>query len=49
MKVTPMVAWNGSDYSDKANIPSAGLWNVTVQVLKGDHVVAFRKTQLATK
>src|ERR1700688_1089049 len=36
MKVTPTVAWNGSDYSGKANIPSAGLWNVTIQALKGD-------------
>jgi hypothetical protein len=27
MKVTPTIAWNGSDYSGKANIPSAGLWN----------------------
>jgi hypothetical protein len=49
MKVTPTVAWNGSDYSGKASIPSAGLWNVSVQVLKGDRVVATQKTQLAAK
>jgi len=49
MKVTPTVAWNGSDYSGKANIPSAGLWNVTAQVLKGDRVVASEKTQLMAK
>jgi nitrogen fixation protein FixH len=49
MKVTPTVAWNGSDYSGKASIPSAGLWNVSVQVLKGDRVFATQKTQLAAK
>jgi hypothetical protein len=49
MKVTPTVAWNGSEYSGKANIPSAGLWNVTAQVLKGDRVVATQKIQLAAK
>ena len=49
MKVTPTVAWNGSDYSGKASIPSAGLWNVTVQVLKQDRVVASKKIQLAAK
>jgi nitrogen fixation protein FixH len=49
MKVTPTVAWNGSDYSGKASIPSAGLWNVSVQVLKGDRVVASQMTQLAAK
>jgi YtkA-like len=49
MKVTPTVSWNGSDYSGKANIPSAGLWNVTVQVLKQDRVVASKKIQLAAK
>ncbi len=49
MKVTPTVVWNGSDYSGKANLPSAGLWNVTIQVLKQDRVVASQKTQLAAK
>ena len=49
MKVTPTVSWNGSDYSGKANLPSAGLWNVTIQVSKLDHVVASQKTQLAAK
>jgi|SRR5882757_8820527 len=49
MKVSPVVVWNGSDYSGKANVPSAGLWNVTVQVLKQDRVVASKKTQLAAK
>ena len=49
MKVSPVVVWNGSDYSGKANIPSAGLWNVTVQVLKQDRVVASEKKQLAAK
>jgi hypothetical protein len=49
MKVTPTVSWNGSDYSGKANILSAGLWNVTVQVLKQDRVVAAKKIQLAAK
>jgi hypothetical protein len=49
MKVTPTVAWTGSDYSGKANIPSAGMWNVTLQVLQQDRVVASKKTQLAAK
>jgi hypothetical protein len=49
MKVSPAVVWNGSDYSGKANLPSAGLWNVTIQVLKQDHVVASHKTRLAAK
>jgi uncharacterized GH25 family protein len=49
MKVSPAVVWNGSDYSGKANLPSAGIWNVNVQVLKQDHVVATKKTQLAAK
>jgi hypothetical protein len=48
-RVSPVVAWNGSDYSGKANIPSAGLWNVDVQVLKQNHVVASKKAQLVTK
>jgi hypothetical protein len=49
MKVALTVAWNGSDYSGKANIPSAGAWNVTVQVLKQEHVIASEKTQLIAK
>jgi uncharacterized GH25 family protein len=49
MKISPVVVWNGSDYSGKANIPSAGLWNATVQVLKQDRVVASKKTQLEAK
>lgn len=39
MKVMPTVAWNGSNYSGKANIPPSGLWNVTLQVLKADTLV----------
>jgi hypothetical protein len=34
MKVALTVAWNGSDYSGKVNIPSAGQWNVTIKVLR---------------
>jgi YtkA-like len=49
MKVSPVVAWNGSDYSGKANVPSAGLWNVNIQVLKQNVVVASKKTQLMAK
>jgi hypothetical protein len=49
MKVTPTVAWNGSDYSGKANLPSAGVWNVNVQVLKRDREVASKKLQLVAK
>ena len=49
MKVAPTVAWNGSDYSGKANIPSAGQWNVTIQVLRQDHVIASENTKLMAK
>jgi hypothetical protein len=49
MKVSPAVVWNGSDYSGKANLPSAGMWNVSVQVLKQDRVVASKKIQLMAK
>jgi hypothetical protein len=49
MKVSPIVAWNGSDYSGKANIPSAGMWNVTIQVLKQNVVIASKKIQLMAK
>jgi hypothetical protein len=49
MKVALTVAWNGSDYSGKANIPSAGTWNVTVQVLKQDRVISSQKMQLIAK
>ena len=49
MKVAPTVAWNGSDYSGKANIPSAGPWNVAVQVLKQDRVIASENTKLMAK
>jgi YtkA-like protein len=49
MRVSPVVAWNGSDYSGKANIPSAGLWNMNVEVLKQNRVIASKKTQLAAK
>jgi hypothetical protein len=49
MKVAPIIAWNGSDYSGKANIPSAGPWNVTVQVLKQDRVIASENMKLMAK
>ena len=49
MKVAPTVAWNGSDYSGKANIPSAGQWNVTIQVLKQDRAIATENTKLMAK
>jgi YtkA-like len=49
MKVTPTVGWNGSDYSGSANIPSIGMWNVSVQVLMQDRVAAVEKTQLMAK
>jgi hypothetical protein len=49
MKVAPTVAWNGSDYSGKANIPSAGPWNVTIQVLKKDRAIATENTKLMAK
>lgn len=49
MKVATTVAWNGSDYSGKANIPSAGSWNVTIQVLKQDRVMATENTKLMAK
>ncbi len=49
MKVAPTVAWNDSDYSGKANIPSAGPWNVTIQVLKQDRVIASENTRLMAK
>jgi hypothetical protein len=49
MKVASTVAWNGSDYSGKANIPSAGPWNVTIQVLQQDRVIASENTKLMAK
>ena len=49
MKVAPTVAWNGSDYSGKANIPSAGPWKVTIQVMKQDRVIASEKTTFMAK
>jgi uncharacterized GH25 family protein len=49
MKVSPVMVWNGSDYSGKANLPSAGIWNVNVQVLRQDRVVASKRTQLTAK
>jgi hypothetical protein len=49
MKISPAVVWNGSDYSGKANLPSAGIWNVNVQVLKQDRVVESKKMQLTVK
>jgi YtkA-like len=49
MKVTPTVAWSGSDYLGKANVPSAGLWNVNIQVLKQNHLIASTKGQLMAK
>jgi hypothetical protein len=49
MKVTPTVAWNGSDYLGKANVPSAGLWNVNILVLKQNRVIASTKVQWMAK
>lgn len=49
MKVAPTIVWNGSDYSGKANITSAGTWNVMVQVIKQDRVIASDKMQLLAK
>ena len=49
MKVSPVVVWNGSDYSGKVNIPSAGLWNGDAQVLKQNRVIASKKIQLIAK
>jgi YtkA-like len=49
MKVAPTVAWNGSDYSGKANIPSAGPWKVTIQVMKQDRVIGSENTKFMAK
>ena len=49
MKVAPTVAWNGSDYSGKADIPSAGPWNVTIQVLKQGRMIASENMKLMAK
>jgi uncharacterized GH25 family protein len=49
MKVSPAVAWNGTDYSGKANIPSAGPWSVIVKVVRKNQVIASKKTKLMAK
>jgi hypothetical protein len=49
MKVSPTVAWDGSDYSGKASVPSAGQWSVTVRVVRQNQVIASKKTKLMAK
>jgi uncharacterized GH25 family protein len=49
MKVSPAVAWNGTDYSGKANIPSAGAWNASVKVGRQNKVIALKSTKLMAK
>jgi hypothetical protein len=49
VKVSPALAWNGSDYSGKANVPSAGPWSVTVKVIRQNQVIASKRTKLMAK
>jgi hypothetical protein len=49
MRVSPAVAWNGSDYAGKAKIPSVGMWNVTVKVLRQNKEVVSKKMELVAK
>ena len=49
MRVSVDLAWSGSDYVGKANIPTAGPWNVNVQVVKENRVIASEKTKLVAK
>jgi hypothetical protein len=49
MRVSPAVAWNGSDYAGKAKIPSVGTWNVTVKVLRQNKAVGSKKMELLAK
>jgi NO-binding membrane sensor protein with MHYT domain len=49
MKVSPVLAWNGADYSGKANIPSAGSWDVTIKVIRQNQVIASKKIKLMAK
>lgn len=49
VKVSPSLAWNGSDYSGKANVPSAGPWSVTVKVVRQNQVIASKRTKMIAK
>ena len=49
MKVTPVLSWNGSDYSGKANVPSAGSWSVTIKVVRQNEVIASKNIRLMAK
>jgi len=49
MKVSPVLSWNGSDYSGKANVPSAGSWGVTIKVVRQNQMIASKSTRLMAK
>jgi hypothetical protein len=49
MKVSPSLAWNGSDYSGKEKVPSSGPWTATISVMRKDQVIASKKIKLMAK
>ena len=41
--------WGGREYAGKANLPTAGPWNVTVEVVRGGRTVATYRTRFTAR
>lgn len=49
MRASVDVRWNGREYAGKGNVPMAGPWSVTVEVIRGGKTVATYKTRFTAR
>ncbi len=49
MRSSAEVKWTGREYAGKANVPMAGPWNVTVEVVRGGRTVATYRTRFSAR
>lgn len=49
MKADTQLKWNGTEYVGNAQVPMAGIWQVTVQALQQGKMIAAKKISLLAK
>ncbi len=49
LRASAEMKWDGREYASKANVPTAGSWNVTVEVVRGDRTVATYRTRFTAR
>jgi hypothetical protein len=49
MRATANLSWNGKEYSETINVPTAGSWTTTIEATRGAQVLVSQHVRLTAR